>query len=412
MQNEILRSTPVFAALVALGTSAAASDFVVPSGTVQVYDTTQGTLRADHLIVEAGGVLRVQGPFSFRVEASHVQVDGEIDLDGFDHPGVVTLDMPMSPVPGAPGACGGGPGGTASALTTQATPRGGNGFGAFSAPNLGGRGGESAFSVDVSGTARRAAGGGGGSFGPPALVAPGLEDPLNIGRIALSGRPGSASGLGAISQLGRPRGGGPGASPFSDSDPTNDFFGTKPIPGAPPIVGELPVPMPGQGGGAGGDSVRSAIFPPATFAFGQHDQGCGGGGGGGLGLILARTIAFGPAGRIHADGGTGGGGESTLFLNRIGGGSGGGSGGMLLLQARAIDLSQAQPDALRALGGRGGPGADDLQRAEGAGGHGGPGLIQLHVPGGQAFRISLPPGATLSDVSAPHAHRLTIQPGL
>jgi hypothetical protein len=146
-------------------------------------------------------------------------------------------------------------------------------------------------------------------------------------------------------------------------------------------------------------------------------------------------IVFGPSGLVLVKGGTGGGGENTIFLNRVGGGSGGGSGGHVILETAAwLDLSQASgPAALNALGGQGGAGAGDVGGAffgsqgptqtspkkdacplfqqlnasstcasavDGAGGDGGPGLIQLHLREG-AGALLLPPGVALDELAYP-----------
>ncbi len=85
---------------------------------------------------------------------------------------------------------------------------------------------------------------------------------------------------------------------------------------------------------------------------------------------------------------------------------------MIVLHAALIDLSRSTSDALSALGGEGGPGADNVPRAIGGGGHGSPGLIQLHVPGGDAQYVLLPALATIEDLSAPNAHVLMFENGL
>lgn len=82
---------------------------------------------------------------------------------------------------------------------------------------------------------------------------------------------------------------------------------------------------------------------------------------------------------------------------------GGGSGGMIVLDAQRIDLTQASPNALDALGGPGGVGAGP--DGAGAGGDGGPGLVQLHVPD-PTRDVELPPGVPLADLTAPDAHVL------
>ena len=213
-----------------------------------------------------------------------------------------------------------------------------------------------------------------------------LHAPENIGLVVFAGQSGAPIATGAVSMNAPPVGGPPGATPFRDGNPFNDFFGKKRTPDGAIILGELTAPIGGRGGGAGGDTVGHLTFPSRPFNSGILGdlRGAGGGGGGGLGILSARLIRIGPGGEIRADGGAGGGGESNNFGggsggNRVGAGSGGGSGGMVILQAIRVDLSSAWPNAITALGGRGGPGEDDEFDAIGAGGNGGPGLIQIHV---------------------------------
>lgn len=390
-----------------------AGDRVIRSGETVVYDTSNGTLRLNSLTIEAGGLLRALGPQPLRIEAREIRLDGLLVVSGVSKFGVFTLNSPTQPEPGAPGGPSGGTGGVGSELMAASTPAGLPGDPAAGTSELGGAGGESSFSSSFPDASRRAAGGGGGVFGPPAPPIPlNPEHPQNQGLLALSGFDGAAGTNGALSLAPPPKGGGIGAAVFTDADPTNDFFGRKVVSGVGEVVGELAAPRAGQGGGAGGDAHRSAVWPMVPLINFNVDKGCGGGGGGGLAVLIARTIRVGSEGRLRADGGTGGFGENTAFLNHIGGGSGGGSGGMIVLQAELIDMSQAQPGAFRALGGLGGPGADDILRVEGSGGHGGPGLIQFHVPNGDSLNVLLPFGATLGQISSPEAHVLKIEPGL
>jgi len=167
-------------------------------------------------------------------------------------------------------------------------------------------------------------------------------------------------------------------------------------------------------------------------------------------VLALGHIAFGANGQIRVRGGTGGGGENTIFLNRVGGGSGGGSGGHVVLQSAArIDLRAKQPItqnagdnnwAIDTRGGQGGAGANDVGGAtlapggsletlplqdacppgyptsgfnacrgavNGAGGDGGPGVIQLHTPLGalgvdpRFADILLPTGLGLESFCSP-----------
>lgn len=177
-------------------------DLKIRSGTVVVFDTTStlfiggpnfspqytqlavnGVLQVRRLWIEAGGVLRCQGPNPVTIHATGtVTIDGELVVDGSDATAVFTLDTPFQPEPGAFGQCGGGTGGVGSYLTTQVTPRGGNGNGAYQSPNRGGQGGEAGWhpSGSNAGIYRRAAGGGGGRFGQDQRNASGcLDQTLN-----------------------------------------------------------------------------------------------------------------------------------------------------------------------------------------------------------------------------------------
>lgn len=414
-------------------------DWVIGTGEVVIFDTVLsivngkpvagGVVGVHDLVVEAGGVLVIQGPNPFVLTASgEVRIDGQVVADGTSSPGVNTLNTTNVPQPGAPGQAGGGRGGTGHPLVTASSPAGGPGTGAFGSAVGGGLGGETGWSTQGILNERRGAGGGGGRFGPDVL------DQTVIGLDAEPGFDNLEAANGALSGPGPAQGGPAGASPFVDGDARNDFYGTQLVASTGELLlGELRAPWAGAGGGAGGDAVRVPVgetFPGTGMG---DEQGAGGGGGGGSVHVLALgPIRFGPAGEIRARGGLGGGGENTIFLNRVGGGSGGGSGGHVVLEsAVAVDLSQATGVAVDVTGGQGGAGKDDtggafggsqgpkqtkptndacppgftgcLGHVHGAGGDGGPGLIQLHVPRSDVHggRILLPPGATLADVCRP-----------
>ena len=392
------------AAIAALASSTfAQASLVVPAGTTMVYDTAAGPLLLQDMSIESGATLRVLGVSAFRVHAlGTVRVDGILDLSAFSSNGVNTLNTTNIPEPGSVGGPGGGRGGTGNPQTTQASLSGDPGFGPPVFPRVGGRGGESGVSMTNPGVDQRRPGGGGG--GALAADQPVHPDPLHVsnrGRIAEPGRTGWPTALGGLSLTPPPLGGAIGDRVFRDSDPTNDFFGVRLRPGTGlPQLGELIAPVGGSGGGGGGNAIFTSVWPPVFIPTGD-EKGAGGGGGGGLGILVASRIVLGVQGRIRCDGGAGGGGENTLFLNRVGGGSGGGSGGYLILQARSVDLSQAQANALTALGGRGGVGKDNQFAVVNSGGNGGPGVISIHVPA--LTTPTLPAGKTLADISAPTA---------
>jgi hypothetical protein len=402
----LLLSTP------AASPTVPAEDWVIGAGEVVRYDTAGGPVTVDNFRIEAGATLRILGSAPFDLLAfESIQIDGTLDLSGFDSPDVLTLDQPQIPEVGAVGGPLGGRGGPASRRTTTVTPKGTDGFGPGARPHLGGEGGESGWhpSSASSGIYRRAAGGGGGVLGPDQPIIPDEpEHPSNLGLIALPGVDGNPQATSAIG-FHLPWGGVIGSPVFVDGDPGNDFFGRKSTPSGGSITGELASPIAGQGGGGGGDAIWTNFYPPVVLIPSKNDKGGAAGGGGGLCILQAEEIGIGPVGRILADGGSGGAGENTAFFNRIGGGGGGGSGGMLLLQSRRIDLSMASSDALRCRGGAGGEGANNHLRAEGGGGHGGPGLIQLHVPAGDPAKVRLPSGVSLEDLSSPTAHILWLE---
>jgi hypothetical protein len=400
--------------------AAQGQDFIVPSGSTIVYNTSvSGPITADRFVVEAGGNFVVSGSVPLRVSAVSVEIDGNFFASGFNSQGVVGLNTTNIPELGALGSAGGGPGGTGSSITDASTPAGlpgGEPFG-ISFPGIapgGGGGGETSFAPSGANAKdnRRGAGGGGGAL---AVNQPVTGDPFaeeNLGLIAQSGMGGGPDGTGAISGTVRAAGGLPGLPLFQDSNPSNDFWGTK-ITAAGSIVGEARRPLPGRGGGGGGDAVQSATFPLNPFTAFGDEKGAGGGGGGGLVLIATRTFRLGSEGRLAANGGAGGAGENFIFFDRVGGGSGGGSGGWIILEAGAFDLSDASDASITALGGQGGAGREDRfpggpfgDDIPGAGGNGGPGVIQLHTLSGLEADIMVPAGKTLDDLTSPNAHVL------
>jgi len=410
-----------------------------------------GVVSVRNLYVEEGGVLKIEGPNRFELRASgDVWVRGRIDANGVSSNGVTTLNTTSVPEPGAPGHAGGGRGGVGSPLTTASSPRGGAGEGAFGAPNAGGGGGETGWSNTSNVNQRRGAGGGGGRFGADTPLVGfgtvlGPYDQRRIGLDAEKGFDNTAGDNGAVNGPGGPHGGAIGASPFADANVANDFFGlARDDASGRYQIGELARPWAGAGGGGGGDAsqVPTGQTWPASFNPSGDEKGAGGGGGGGsVRVVAVRNILFGDQGQISARGGLGGGGENTIFLNRVGGGSGGGSGGHVVLECgQTIDMRAKSPVnyanfltnhwAIDVRGGQGGAGVSDLGGSipasagqaetnpvvdacpgglyptsgvnacrgpiDGAGGDGGPGVIQLHSPLG---RYGMIPG--VADILLP-----------
>ncbi len=342
-----------------------------------------GKVEVRNLTIWDNGRLFVQGPNPCVIQASgEVRIEGKLILRGNNNRGVTSFAAAHIPELGAAGQAGGGAGGTGSPFTSQSDPQGSPGFGAFSAPHGGGRGGESGYS-DGGINSRRPGGGGGGTFGQdvlrPSPNPNGCPEQFMIGLDAERGFNGSieSNGIfnsGAISGPGQqPQGGAAGPRPFVDIDIhgnlnfENDFWGAMITHDGRRILGELLHPWAGAGGGGGGDSVKSPIFPQVPFDVSLNQKGAGGGGGGGCLVVFARgDITLVRYGSIDASGGTGGGGENTNGINRVGGGSGGGSGGHIILQtASKIDLSRVKAEApypsalaggIYALGGQGGEG--------------------------------------------------------
>lgn len=415
-------ATPAILALTSFAFSPLTSgqDLIVPSGNTVVYDTaTSGPINVNRFIIEPSASFIVTGSAPLKISAASVEIDGRLVASGFDSTSVPTLNTTNIPELGALGSAGGGQGGTGSANTSESTPAGLKGEESFgiSFPGIapgGGQGGETSFAAQGPNSPddRRAAGGGGGALAANQPVSSNPFAPENRGLAAQAGMDGGATGTGAISGNARAAGGLPGLPLFQDSNPNNDFWGTKVTPLG-TIIGEAARPLPGRGGGGGGDAVRSATFPLNPFLVTGDEKGAGGGGGGGLVLIATRSFRLGPNGRLIANGGDGAGGENLIFFDRVGGGSGGGSGGWIVLDAAEFDLSSAADASITTVGGRGGPGFNDRHPGgpfgndiDGAGGNGGPGVIQLHVPSGLEGALNLPSGKTLEDITSPTGHVL------
>ncbi|MEL6904174.1 MAG: hypothetical protein AAFU73_15255 [Planctomycetota bacterium] len=379
-------------------------DWVIPSGVDVILNTDAdqilggpdgipiniqpvigGVINVRDFIVREGASVAVIGSNTCTILATrNVLIQGTVSVNGSDSRGVGTLDTTNQPESGANGNAGGGDGGVGSFQQTQSTARGGAGEGAFGAPNLGGEGGETGYAP--TGTCakenRRGGGGGGGRLGEDVRYDWMGEFPLCQTLVGLDierGIIGSLEGTGAVSQTNPAQGGAAGPSPFTDPNDENDFFGVITKSDGRQIRGELPSVWAGAGGGAGGDASTTAVFPITPFNIRGDEKGSGGGGGaGGLEILAIGPITVTGQGSITADGGTGNGGENTIFFDRVGGGSGGGSGGHIVLSSAnqiVLDSEATQStvgafyqDSLtslahvkrpvRALGGQGGAGRE------------------------------------------------------
>ena len=373
-------------------------DWVIAGGEEFIFDTTSATIVggpggapetvvnvANGLVdlrnftIEPGGVLRVQGPNPFFINATGtVAIRGILDASGMDAVDVADVDTGDQIEVGAPGAAGGGRGGNASENVKGSTARGGYGQGPFGQPMAGGQGGESGFAdITLLEDARRPGGGGGGVFSEGSGEA---------------GEDGSDSARGAITLDSPPLGGLAGAGPFVDGDGTNDFYGVRPVaPGGTLsllIRGELTEMLAGFGGGGGGDAVPSNAFPAPNWTP-AHDEkgGAGGGGGGAVRIRALGDIVFGVGSRLLANGGTGAFGENVQGQDHIGGTGGSGSGGHVILEtAGKVDFTDGDPNPIadepyvQARGGVERDGTDDEGVEPSGAGAGGSGLIQIHVP--------------------------------
>jgi hypothetical protein len=417
-------------------------DWVVHTGEVFFFDTTStsinggpdgvptttqnavnGVLDVRNFTIERGGEVRVQGPNPMRVNATgFVQIDGKLDLSGFNSKDVATLNTGNQVEIGAVGAAGGGKGGNANDNINGPTPRGGRGQGPFRSGNLGGVGGEMGFSTNASKNARRPGGGGGGRFTKDWVGTNTIQNQVSLA--AAAGSNGNPSSTGAETGLRPSRGGSAGEGPFLDTRNDNDFFGVRPIVVAGELTGlirgELPSLWAGYGGGGGGNA--GTRFPnPAWNANADEKGGGGGGGAGGLHIKALGRIVFGRAGQIVANGGRGATGENTNFLDHIGGTGGGGSGGHVILESAAVvdftdggvNLDSPLRDFILAAGPvkKEGPIEDvdtcgesslccsPLCRTMSNGGAGGGGLVQIHVPDPRKPPGTQPP----ADILVPEA---------
>jgi hypothetical protein len=407
-------------------------DWVVRAGETFFFDTARTTINGGpdgvptttqvsvdglvdvrNLVVEAGGIIRVQGPNGMRVNATgEVRIDGLIDVSGFSAKDVATLNTGNQTEVGGAGVAGGGDGGTGNLNTAGPTTRGGSGQGPLGQPNLGGQGGEMGFFGNAnSKDSRRPGGGGGGRF---AKDWTGVTTLADLSTAAGPGNNGHPQSTGAISRMRPSAGGGPGVGPFIDASDENDFLGVRPIVENGELTrlvrGELATLWAGYGGGAGGNA--GTAFPNPSWNFGSDEKGGGGGGGGGgLQIRALGRIVFGPSGLIEANGGRGGTGENANLIDHVGGTGGGASGGHVILESAAqVDFTAGGTnvngplrDVVLACGPKLKIGStNDVEpccRAYSNGGAGGAGVIQIHVQSPTA----LPATDTAADIVVPSA---------
>ncbi|MCB9869375.1 MAG: hypothetical protein H6837_05930 [Planctomycetes bacterium] len=295
-----------------------------PNGPVTV---TNGVFVFRNVVIPQGTTVRGVGrnPLVF-VLAGTLKVDGVISVRGGDGQRVDTLSSANFPAAGGSGECGGGAGGAGSPSSTARSFTGATGTGPLRIPNFGGVGGRINCANPGCGIG---SGGGGGAFAT-------RGDPYYpIAATTHFVQPSGFGGYGCVNRTSTSLpGGAPGAVYFRDGDPSNDFFGVAfDLNRQRWIVGELPMPVGGSGGGGGGDFALSCATNDPLFI--QDDKGGGGGAGGGVFLAIANgTISVGPAGRVDANGGDGGGG-AWAGSNLKGGGGGGGAGGMVLMFSRS-----------------------------------------------------------------------------
>jgi len=392
------------------------ADFITggPNGTntfTQV--VTEGRIYCRNLVLNAGSILRFEGPNPARIFATgFIELRGTIQGLGFDAQDQSSLQSATS-IAGASGNLGGGDGGVASPsnVITQPDIKGGDGFGPNDLANFGGRGGESGYGT-VNDVNRRVGGGGGGVTNNQLITAPAQfhsgqgHSPVvnqasptagNVGTTIVNDNP-TTGAKSCVTNISPPLGGPVGSTLFLDATPNNNFFGVRQQNPTTLLQGELSEPTTGSGGGAGGDSIRQVNFP-AGFTQSNNMRGASGAGGGGLielkCLGIFRVIGN---GRVTVAGGTGARGEQRPSDPRgVAGGSGGGSGGMIIVEsATSYDFTQAaaNPSApntniapvFQAEGGLGGPGANGNGNSYGSdasglagGGNGGHGIVQLHL---------------------------------
>ena len=220
--------------------------------------------------------------------------------------------------------------------------------------------------------------------------------------------------------------GSPGLSPFSDSDPFNNFIG---------FAGELQEVIAGQGGGAGGSAFDSYYcgfwcsrdsdpsndniclsqeFPQNRFAgtVGDSRGGSAGGGGGAVVIRALGAVTLESTSRIQCQGGRGGGGEAIACSNWAGA-AGSGSGGAIVVQS-GQSITVKNGSLLNVVGGTwrhaskgtryldcqtNGSRDPEVTPHRGDGGAGGDGIIQLQVPFGLTASVANPSSSLLPRTS-------------
>lgn len=365
-----------------------------------------GIINVRNMLLDEGVTLVFSGPVPIQIFATEsVTINGRIEFNGPNAEDVIQLKSANLPQPGAIGVGGSGRGGFGSPVTTGSSAQGGTGFPPTGFLGSGGFGGETSFKSGTNWLQRRAGGGGGASFADPALetVATLITEP---------GMDGSPNAQGAKSFATPPKGGEIGIGAFLNDSDVDNFWGIRELEDGSQVVGELPDPIAGFGGGGGGDSIQEDTFPQVPWKLSEELRGAGGGAGGGqLQISAIGDITFGPDGQIFVDGGRGSRGESSIGINNIAGGSGGGSGGHMILQSAnqvVFQTSGSGKNALRTRGGLGGPGEGPAQgqfsEGTGSGGDGGAGVIQVHVASATDLVFEgEADGKVLGDVSAPDA---------
>jgi len=284
-------------------------------------------------------------------------VAGTLSVRGGNGARVDTLQSANYAKAGGIGQCGGGNGGDGTPLATQRDLRGATGRGPLQAAGQGGRGGYLAY-ISPCGPGPSSyyfggggSGGGGGTLAtqgdphwrgalPTGATIPNIPPTINTSFQQRMGFGGAGCGGGSGTRIGFLTGGEPAPRVFVDSRTDNDFWGSAVRLGNNlRITGELEVPVGGGGGGGGGDSSPSFTNHPTSPDPTLDYSGGGGGGGGGVLIVKALgSINITATGRIIADGGHGGGGESAGTSSEAGGGGGGAGGMVILMSARAINI--------------------------------------------------------------------------
>ncbi len=285
-----------------------------------------GVFRFDTVTIPANATVRATGSRPMVWIVDTMVVDGVLDVSGEDGAAAELLNAANIPTLGGRGGPAGGRGGNGSPQIGLQSLSGQPGNGPGNTPAFGGGGGLLSFVA----ACQRGSGGGGGAFataGDPHYKAQAGAGTSFVQRAGVGG----FGCIGASGSAARTlQGGGPGGLLMLDGRTDNDFLGLAyDVAGGQVVAGELLQLVGGAGGGGGGDLSHDGVLLSPTFV--EDSRGGGGGGGGGCLVIAAQTlIRVGPAGRIAANGGHGGGGEWVGSSAR-GAGGGGGSGGLVIL---------------------------------------------------------------------------------